>query len=52
MLRNRADQPVCLQVNIQGDPDVFNIKQNLTSLHQGENRFPHAFFYQSAQFSR
>ena len=29
---------------IQGDSDVFSIKQNLNSLHQGEHRFSHAFF--------
>ena len=33
-----------LCIIIQGDSDVFSIKQNLNSLHQGEHRFSHAFF--------
>ena len=30
--------------SIQSDSDVFNIKQNLNRLHQGEHRFSYAFF--------
>ena len=30
--------------SIQGDSDVFSIKQNLNCLQQGEHRFSHAFF--------
>ena len=35
---------------IQGDSDVFSIKQNLNSLHQGEHRFSHAFFTKVLHF--
>ena len=35
---------------IQGDSDVFSIKQNLNSLHQGEHRFSHAFFTKVPHF--
>ena len=35
---------------IQGDSDVFSIKQNLNSLHQGEHRFSHAFFTKVLNF--
>ena len=36
--------------SIQGDSDVFSIKQNLSSLHQGEHRFSHAFFTKVLHF--
>ena len=36
--------------HIQGDSDVFSIKQNLNSLHQGEHRFSHAFFTKVPHF--
>ena len=36
--------------NIQSDSDVFSIKQNLNSLHQGEHRFSHAFFTKVLNF--
>ena len=36
--------------HIQGDSDVFSIKQNLNSLHQGEHRFSHAFFTKVLHF--
>ena len=35
---------------IQGDSDVFSIKQNLNSLHQGEHRFSQAFFTKVPHF--
>ena len=35
---------------IQGDSDVFSIKQNLNSLHQGKHRFSHAFFTKVLNF--
>ena len=37
---------------IEGDWDVFSINQNLNSLHQGDHRFSHAFFHQSAPYLR
>ena len=36
--------------DIQGDSDVFSIKQNLNSLHQGKHRFSHAFFTKVLHF--
>ena len=36
--------------NIQGDSDVFSIKQNLNSLQQGDDRFSHAFFTKVLDF--
>ena len=35
---------------IQSDSDVFSIKQNLNSLHQGDHRFPHACFTKVLHF--
>ena len=35
---------------IQGDSDVFSIKQNLNSLHQGDHHFSHAFFTKVLHF--
>ena len=35
---------------IQGDSNVFSIKQNLNSLQQGKHRFSHAFFNKVHQF--
>ena len=39
-----------LNLNIQGDSDVFSINQNLNSLHQGKHRFSHAFFTKVLNF--
>ena len=36
--------------NIQGDSDVFRIKQNLNSFHRGEHRFSHPFFTKVLHF--
>ena len=48
--KNKENYSFTFPTVIQGDSDVFSIKQNLSSLHQAEHRFSHAFFTKVLHF--
>ena len=48
--KNQENHSFTFPTVIQGDSNVFSIKQNLNSLHQAEHRFSHAFVTEMLHF--